>query len=182
MTHTTADVHNLERPWSLYAHGIADGNTYGNAYLKIAHIDTCEEWARVWNHCNVQHIGRTDVKINILGNQITTWSLFQRDIHPEWEHKDNMGGITLSHRSYMTPAIASETWTSLVIECVRGASPNAVLGIQVSQRFGRTAAMMKYDVWLASGARVVDVIQWLYDVTSQPFSIVPRAITTRSRR
>lgn len=90
---------------------------------------------------------RTTVLLH--GRPVRALSFFREGTCPEWEHKSNQAGLTLTHRLRIDPKAATELWTLLTCECARGAVHPAVNGLQLTQRTSRAGAVLaRLDVWL----------------------------------
>lgn len=152
-------------PWSLYAHGAADAASYNTAYVHVFKVETCEQWGAVWNHVPMHAIHRPDARVRVRGIAVTSWSFFRDGVLPEWEHPANKRGATLTARVALAPHDASELWKCLMVECVRGAAPDEVLGVQIARKQSRHASFTKVDVWLASDARLHPLREWVVGLT-----------------
>lgn len=174
--HSDGAEHALADPWTLYAHGAADAIRYHSSIHYVTTITSCEDWGRVWNNVPFQTLRNVDKAVVVHGTRVNTWSLFRRNTEPEWEHPDNHGGTTLTYR-VGHPHDVFPTWRELMVECVRGASPPAVLGIQVTQKKGRNVRS-RFDVWLrASPPEALRAAQqWLHTITNFYFEVTPREI------
>lgn len=161
--------HPIDR-WTLYAHAQATSNTYMTSYKKVAAVDTLEAWGALWRHCHPEIVGRADVAVAIHGLRVMAWSFFRDDVQPKWEDAANVDGSTLTHRSNVGEVDASRVWTQLVVECARGALPDAVLGVQVTQKPVRHTTFVKFDVWLAARADQGDVRARLRDACGLEFA------------
>lgn len=116
-------------------------------------LDTCEEWGRAWPHLHPELMGSSKRSVAIRGRIVVAWSLFRDGIRPEWEHPANEGGVTLFFRSVLTSAQAVQLWTDLVVECVRGAVPDGVVGVLVSKRPANNGnVFIKSEVWTRGGS------------------------------
>lgn len=163
--------------WTLYAHTQSTLDTYNSSYTPLATVADLRAFARLWNHVHPQLVGSLTHGVAIAKQRVYSWSFFRSDVSPEWEHPRNHGGHTLTYR--VPPSArggVAELWKTLVIECVRGAEPEGVLGVQVTQKLARGASFVKFDVWLASTYAPPEGIAWLIDVTGQTFAVSPRAI------
>lgn len=158
--------------WNLYAHCVSTAETYGASYEQVARIDSLETWAGVWNHVHPELIGSQTFELLVNRKKITSWSLFREHISPEWEHPKNQHGCTLTHR-VAADVNAADAWTTLVMECVRGAEPDGVNGIQVTQKRYRSGILVKLDVWLDS-KDIAPSVEWLRTLTGFNFQLNPR--------
>lgn len=158
--------------WNLYAHCVSTAETYGTSYEHVARIDSLEMWARVWNHVHPELIGSATLEIRVNRKKITSWSLFREHISPEWEHPRNQHGCTITHRA--APDVnAADTWKKMVLDCVRGAEPDGINGIQVTQKHFRGGIIVKFDVWLDS-KDIPPSVEWLRTLTDLNFQLNPR--------
>ena len=145
----TSSSHPLADAWSLYAHPLADASTYRAAYTLLGTVTTCEEWGALWQHVpGADSFAKHDVGVMLRKQRIVALSFFRGATKPEWEHPDNHGGTTLTTRTTLPPDRARDVWTSLVADCARGAVEDGLLGVQVSQKWGRHAPSLKFDLWL----------------------------------
>lgn len=160
------------QPWRLYAHFQANANTYGTSYVHMVTIESLETWARVWNNVPFHVLARDDSVVCVGGKRVTTYSLFRDTVLPEWEDPTNANGHTLTHRvtHNAARALPLEVWKSLFVECIRGAEPDDVVGVQVTKKQTRGALVVKFDVWLRASADVAAVSEWLEHVVHLPFT------------
>ena len=155
----------------MYAHTQATSNTYTDSFSHVAKMSTLEEWAAVWNHCHPHLVGDPFQSVVIHGNRISSWSLFRNDIQPKWEHPENDNGFTLTHRTNVDDINAQCVWRDLVFECIRGAFPDYILGIQVTQKPSRHTTFIKFDIWIASGVDPSHAQHVLANATNLTFTI-----------
>ena len=148
----------LDAAWSVYAHRTAEATDYTNAYQHVCTVSTCEEWARLWNH-----LPSPSASVAVQGQTIGTWSWFHSGIRPEWEDPNNADGTT-----YVTITSGKHAWEALVVECVRGAAPEGLTGIQCK----RVGARLKVSVWARAGAPSLS--GWLQGATSCVFTVNKR--------
>lgn len=167
MSHTT-------QQWCLYMHSDSTCDTYGASYTLVSKMNSLEDWAQVWNHCHPEVIGDPTRALILNGKVVTSWSLFRDDITPEWEHKENAHGATLTHRSKVSERSASIIYADLVMECIRGAEPDYINGIQVTCKHFRSNTSIKFDVWLSCHTNVHAAAEWLLAITSLQFSVSKR--------
>ena len=158
--------------WTLYAHGTADATTYASALTPMTTVQTCEDWARMWN--TVHRGARSDVRVLVRKKPVAGWSFFRDPVRPEWEHPSNEDGSTLSARVALAPDRADALWTALLCDCARGRADDAVLGVQISHKWVRHTPALKIDIWLAKDAPVEEVHAWLTEATTLCFEAVPR--------
>lgn len=168
--------HHPIEPWTLYAHTQATSNTYTDSFSHVASMSTLEEWAAVWNNCYPHLVGDPLQSVVINGNRISSWSLFRDDIQPKWEHPENENGITLTHRTNVDDINAQHVWRDLVFECIRGAFPDYILGVQVTQKPSRHTTFIKFDVWVASGTEPSHAQHVLLNATNLNFTVSLRTV------
>ena len=171
MTH-----HHPIEPWTLYAHTQATSNTYTDSFSHVASMSTLEEWAAVWNNCYPHLVGDPSQYVVIHGNRISTWSLFRNDIQPKWEHPENENGFTLTHRTNVDDINAQHAWRDIVFECIRGAFPDYILGVQVTQKPSRHTTFIKFDIWVASGTDLSHAQHVLFNATNLNFTVSLRTV------
>ena len=96
-------------------------------------------------------------------------------VRPEWEDPANRGGSTLSARYiFAKRRVAFDVWEKLVLDCTRGACPDAVIGVVCCRKFAKS---LKLEVWLSSSADVVSCSAWVNEVTGDQSSF---SISSRS--
>ena len=161
-------------PWCLYAHFHSTSDTYGDSFTLVSHMGTVEEWARTWNHCHMKLVGDSRRTVCIENRCVISWSLFKHLITPEWEHPSNVDGVTMTHRTNTSELDTARLWEMLVVECVRGAEPDYVNGIQMTKKPTKTHAFIKFDVWLAPNTRISSAAAWLLSTTGLPFTVSER--------
>ena len=154
--------------WRLYVHSRSTSQTYGASYALMSRMTTLEEWARTWNHCHPEVVGDPTRMLKANGLLVTSWSLFRDSVLPEWEHPCNANGTTLTHRTDTMRIDAAELWKQVVLDCVRGAAPNDVNGIQITQKYVRTVMYIRVDVWTRTNVNDT-VMAWLAEVTPCQF-------------
>lgn len=162
-------------PWTFYAHSQATSNTYLQSINKIATVTTLEEWASVWNHSHPDLVGVGATFVVIHDQRILTWSLFRDAVLPEWEHPANANGITLTHRTSVDESDATRVWRDLVLEAIRGAFPDTLLGIQVTKKPARHTTFVRFDVWLSAKADPLAHRQALRALCHLEFTEAPRS-------
>lgn len=163
------------QPWSMYAHFQSTSDTYKASYYRISYMDTIEDWARTWNNCRPDLIGGSQHAILIQNQRINSWSLFRNSIHPTWEDPSNAHGTTLTHRTNVHEIDAAHIWSTLIVECIRGATPDCVLGVQVTQRPSKNTTLVKFDAWLRNdGVDICAAKAWLSSTLSIPFTVTLR--------
>ena len=176
--------HPLPASWDLYAHTLAPGSAYQNAYTRLITLDTCEAWAATWNHVPGADTLATHSKVVKMkrGARVVGYSLFRLGVKPEWEDPANHLGKTLSVRTpSMRPDAAQKVWTALVVECVRGAADDGLVGVQCFQkRSGRDApvVVLKFDLWLCAHADAERIARHARTLTGLRFEVTPRRTTT----
>ena len=85
---------------------------------------------------------------------IVSYSIFQRDILPEWEDAKNADGHTLTTRVHGSRKELDYLWNMLTCDCARGHLSDHVNGVQFSKRVEHKQPIMKIDLWLPSTSDV----------------------------
>lgn len=178
-SHSDTAEHPLMNAWRLYAHGEADATRYNSAYNLMTTMHTCEDWGRAWSNLPWHILGTRKVA-KVYGRNVQAWSLFKEDTSPAWEHPDNICGTTLSYRTSLCNRDAEHLWTSLVVECVRGAAPAEINGVLLTQKVQRSVRL-RYEVWLRQcpEEKVLEILEWIRSLTSAEFVTSERHVTTR---
>lgn len=156
-------------PWTLYAHTHSTSNTYVESFTHVATMESLEDWAGVWNNCHPDLVGNPNKSVLVNGNRISSWSLFRGNIKPKWEHPMNKHGTTITHRTNVDEIDARDTWRDLVLECIRGALPDYILGVQVTQKPSRHTTFVKFDVWLSADVNLSHARDLLRNLTELDF-------------
>lgn len=170
--HTLMTTQLPDGAWDMYVHFVPNTDNYTSSYTKLGSVETCEEWGQLWQYAHIDMIPRTDACVVLTERMdpVIGWSFFRRGVRPEWEDPANSHGVTLSARIRSTQNI----WPELVVDCARGATPDEVMGVQVTRKPGRVVMTLKTDVWICN-ADTANVYAWLQTLSTQiNFMFVPR--------
>jgi len=168
----------------MYAHTQSESaTTYGVSYSVVGVINSLEDWGRVWRHCHPTLVGSSRYAVAIRGRRITAWSLFRDDVRPVWEDPSNVGGVTLTLRGTTRDMNAAQLWADLVMDCVRGAEADGVVGVQIVQKPSRgTMLFLRAEVWVRANADLTRVHAWLATLTPASFSSGSRTVVVPPSR
>ena len=168
----------LTDTWTLYAHTPSTADTYGNNMHALVRITDVRDWAVVMQHVPMVRHVRELIDVGLAGTRVHAWSLFRDDVTPEWEHPRNAHGRTLTHRASGPDTLRShEQWLALLVECVRGADPNGLVGLQVTRKIMKGVRHVRLDAWLDEHADEDEILDWLAHVTTGcRFQLTPRGV------
>lgn len=165
--------HKLNDSWTLYLHTQSQCENYKKSYIKTCSFNTCEGWARLIN--NVPDAGiliSSDKEIIVNNERIIAYSLFKKNIKPEWEDKVNINGAEWGCREELSSDDATNMWYSLTASIVGGELD--VLGIRVINKNICYKNMSKLEVWMSENQDPAEIygnlqkILYNTDITSIP--------------
>ena len=171
--------HHPIETWTLYAHTFATQNTYTDSFMHVATMRSLEEWAAVWNNCHPDLVGDPEKCVHVNKHRILSWSLFRDDIQPKWEDPKNFGGSTLTSRTNIDEVDAKVVWRDIIFECIRGAIPQDILGVQVTQKPFRNTTLLKFDVWLRSNSDITHIRNVLKRLLQLDFTTSNRTMSLK---
>ena len=149
-------VYPLDCNWSLYAHHAAYGTSYVNSYLHMLDIATIGDWYAMMHHIPFDASFAPKSELRVAGNAVVAFSLFRSFVKPEWEDTHNANGATLSIRHNGGRQLMLKLWKDMIIECVRGAVSDDLMGVQLTKRERPSGTWLyKLDMWLSSDVHAV---------------------------
>lgn len=138
----------FECTWCLRAHMESDSHTYKVNYFHLTDVATIADWISLtkWLRPGAA-LTRPNVYYRVHHRNVSNVSLFRRDVRPEWEAPENEGGFTASIRGSFEEEQVNSLWDELVVEALREALPETVVGIQIARKWMRKQPYVKIDVW-----------------------------------
>lgn len=143
--------HELPRCWTLRGHVPSIGDAYKVSYFHVFDVSTIADWVRLRRALRPGTIlCDRRLQYRMHDRAICGLSLFVEGVRPEWEDDRNKGGFTCTAR-VSNAEDANAIWDGIVIDLVRGAGPDGVLGVQIVGRDLPAAQQVKLDVWCVRG-------------------------------
>ena len=158
----------LPEKWTLYFHFPSDTSSYETSLAPVFHVATCLQWAQLVHHIPPPHPGR---KLFSSDREVTVYSFFRNDITPTWEDPLNTRGKTFTYsKGNMSVAEVINLWNTAICDCVRGAMPCTVNGIQFNVKFLCSFQRnIKLHVWCASNECDDEIISQLHTLWNRRF-------------
>ena len=142
-------MHHLENNWTLYAHYESESLNYGSSYTVLANFNTVEDFWRNFNNIpEVSVLTSCDKYISLNSKRVVAYSLFKKNIKPEWEEFENKNGSEWSCRQEINNNDVKLLWRNLCLDCI-GENID-VLGIRIVNKNNTYQMYSKIELWMSS--------------------------------
>jgi len=148
--------HYLSKEWCFFIHTHSQSENYGSSYKKLLTFDTCEEWGRLINNVpKASTLLSATNEVYINNEKVVAYSVFKKNIHPEWEHGENRFGCEWGCRQIINSYDADLLWENLFMELISGKLD--VLGIRVVNKSNFVRSFSKIEIWMSDKDDPADI-------------------------
>jgi len=149
--------HFLESEWVMWEHRAPDKNSksYEDNMAKLCEFATIEDFWRMWNNVpkpsQLFYDGRTKKKFK--DRSVESFSLFKKNIKPEWEDAMNRTGAEWFCRKMFPMPQLDAFWQDLVLGMVgETIDPgDEICGARVVDKSTGTRQMYRLELWFRKG-------------------------------
>lgn len=146
-------LHFLESEWVLWEHRSPDKNSksYEDNMEKLVEFATVEDFWNAWNHIpkpsQIFFDGKT--KKRFANRSVESFSLFKKNIKPEWEDQANRAGAEWFCRRNFPMQQLDDFWQNLVLGMIGETIDNGdeICGARVVDKCSGGRCMYRLELW-----------------------------------
>jgi len=146
--------HFLESEWVIWEHRSPEKNSksYEDNMEKLCEVATIEDFWRAFNNIPkpsaIFFDGRTRKRFS--NRSVESFSLFKKNIKPEWEDPSNRSGAEWFCRKSFAPQQLDDYWMSLVLGMIGETIDlgDEICGARVVDKSNGTRQMYRLELWI----------------------------------